>query len=179
MAKSIWVPVFGYEYRYKASSAGKVFDRKTGRLSAVVKNKQGYLMVCLRSEDGNRSQIRIHRAVFCSFNKIDIKRKNGDLKMVCHKNDIKTDNRLENLYLGTAKQNGEDKARNGGRRLKGRNMGLDKNSILTRRQVILIRYYHRMGVAYNSMTKLCPGVTIGCIEAAGRGHTHKYIPMNV
>lgn len=33
--------------------------------------------------------------------------------IVCHKNDVGTDNRLENLYYGTKKDNSEDAIRNG------------------------------------------------------------------
>ena len=48
----------------------------------------------------------IHRLVYCVFNWIDFKKYNPYEKtLVCHKNDIKTDNSLDNLFLWDARDN--------------------------------------------------------------------------
>lgn len=51
----------------------------------------------------------VHRLVFCTFNNLSLDflwQKSNTL--VCHKNDIKTDNRLENLFLWTQQDNIDD-----------------------------------------------------------------------
>lgn len=51
----------------------------------------------------------VHRLVFCTFNDMSLDflwQKSKTL--VCHKNDIKTDNRLENLFIWTQQDNIDD-----------------------------------------------------------------------
>ena len=53
----------------------------------------------------NNKKYWIHRLVAFAFLWLDIKNRNI---FACHKNDIKVDNRLENLFIGTAKDNVRD-----------------------------------------------------------------------
>lgn len=72
---------------------------------------------------------------------------------VCHKNNIRTDNRVENLYWGTHKENMEQMIREG-RSSKGsrnpmygvsRRGALNPNSKLTKSQRVEIRQRHKNG----------------------------------
>lgn len=91
-----WKPATGV---YEVSDQGNVRNRKTGRLLKQVKNKDGYLQVGLR-EDGKSKSFRVHRLVAFAFIP------NPDnLPQVNHKNEDKTDNRVENLEWCDAKYN--------------------------------------------------------------------------
>jgi hypothetical protein len=74
-----------------------------GRLE---KNK-GYMLLCLSDINKKRYNIRIHTVVMQTFVGFP---KDGEV--ICHYNDIKTDNRLENLRYGTQLDNSLDKIRN-------------------------------------------------------------------
>lgn len=51
----------------------------------------------------------VHRLVFCTFNKIPLEFKWQKTKtLILHKNDIRDDNRLENLFLWDQKDNMKD-----------------------------------------------------------------------
>ena len=100
---------------YLVSSLGKIFVLE--RISSLGEflpegflkptNSHGYLSVWL-SKNNKWKQFRIHRLVASAF----IENPNN-LPKTLHKNDIRTDNRVENLYHGTMKQNYEDAKRNG------------------------------------------------------------------
>ncbi len=97
--------VRSYKYKYGQVKPGgkrpflaepyEIFGRKE-------KNK-GYMLLCLSDVNKKRHNIRIHTVVVQTFVGFP-----EDGMIVCHKNDVKTDNRLENLYYGTAKDNAED-----------------------------------------------------------------------
>jgi hypothetical protein len=103
---------YKYKYGYVAygnkrpllSEPYEVFGRKE-------KNK-GYMLLCLSDVNKKRYNIRIHTAVMQTFVGFP-----DEGMVICHKNDIKTDNRLENLYYGTQKDNGIDRVRNTKERL--------------------------------------------------------------
>jgi len=115
-----WLPVIGYEGYYEVSNRGRVrslprdINMKNGvtrRLSGTVllsaPSPRGYLAVHL-NQGGRGKTTAIHSMVALAFVP------NPDAKpFVCHRNDIKTDNRAENLYWGTRVENEADKARNG------------------------------------------------------------------
>jgi hypothetical protein len=108
-----WRSIPGLE-GYEASSLGRI--RSTDRLvpysdgrirthpGVTLKpavHRTGHLLVGV----GNRTW-RVHRLVALAFF--------GDSNLpVCHKNDIPTDNRVENLYYGTYSENLHDSVRNG------------------------------------------------------------------
>lgn len=84
------------------SRDGKVFSNKGKEKGFDVGN--GYKRVGI----DNRTYY-IHRLVYCVFNDIDI---NGDF-VIMHKNDNKTDNRLDNLMIGSQKENMHDAIKKG------------------------------------------------------------------
>lgn len=87
-----WVVAFNDD-AYEVSDLGRV--RRDGRVLKPWKNSRGYLLVDLR----NRVKVRVHRLVWQSFHGCC-----GDL-VVDHKNNQKTDNRLENLRAVSQEEN--------------------------------------------------------------------------
>lgn len=105
MIKEIWVPILGYEELYWVSNFGRIKTlgngktHKTERILRPEKLKNGYLRVCLY-RDGKAKPFSIHRLVWAAFN--------GPIPngmQINHLNEDKTDNRLENLSLVSAKAN--------------------------------------------------------------------------
>lgn len=93
-----WRPIPGYEGHYEASSAGRIRTAKAyrntfiGRILPGTKNPRGYLVVTLHRL-GVRKVEPVHKLVartFCGDN-------SG--QHTHHKNEIKTDNRPENLQI--------------------------------------------------------------------------------
>lgn len=72
----------------------------------IEKNK-GYMLLCLSDINKKRYNIRIHTAVMQTFVGFP-----DDHMVICHNNDIKTDNRLENLRYDTQFENMQDIVRN-------------------------------------------------------------------
>ncbi len=78
-------------YEYSISNLGKVRNDKTGRIKKASSNLDGYLLVGLHKE-GKKKTHRIHRLIAIAF------LENPDnLPDVDHINQIKSDNRIENL----------------------------------------------------------------------------------
>lgn len=108
-----WMPVVGYEGWYDVSDHGHVRRVKPGKgthVGRVIKpltNAYGYHKVTLVLE-GRNYQMYIHRMILESF----VGSPPEGKPLACHKNDIKTDNRLENLYWGSSSDNGRDAVRN-------------------------------------------------------------------
>lgn len=110
--KEEWRPVKGYEGLYEISDKGRVksFKRPGNWKTKILKNTKnidGYFTVVL-SKNKNKKTAFIHKLIASAF--ID----NPENKpIVCHKNDIKDDNSIGNLYWGTHKENSRDSIRNG------------------------------------------------------------------
>jgi len=113
MEKEIWKDVPNYEGIYQVSNLGRVkslsrivISYNGGRLikERILKQSDGwcnYLTVLL-CNDGKRKTITVHKLVAIVFlGHIP----NGYEKVVDHINNVRTDNRLENLQIITAREN--------------------------------------------------------------------------
>lgn len=92
------------------SNYGVVKRISDDKILAVHTDACGYKVV----RDGKVSQYKIHRMVAEAFCE-----KFEDCNCVCHKNDVKADNRSDNLYWGTYSDNNKDRFAN----LKDSNVG--------------------------------------------------------
>lgn len=109
----IWKPIVGYEGVYEVSNKGRVKSlnyrcTKKSRLLTPQLTRDGYYQIKLCRE-GSYVYHSIHRLVFGTFNG-SLRRwktiKGKKVRMeINHINEIKTDNRLENLELVTRSQN--------------------------------------------------------------------------
>ena len=100
----IFKDVKGYEGLYQISNVGNVKSlgndkTKKEKILKPAKNHKGYLFVGL-CKQGKQKNHYIHRLVAQAF--ID---NPNNLEQINHKNEIKTDNRVENLEWCTPKQN--------------------------------------------------------------------------
>lgn len=113
MTEEIWKDVKGFEGKYQVSNMGRVrsLDRyvnpahpylKKGQILSLTPNmgKRGYLRVSLSDGNRNYTHYEVHRLVALHF--VD-GFKPG--LIVNHKNEVKTDNRAENLEWCTYKYN--------------------------------------------------------------------------
>lgn len=100
-------PIPGYS-DYLVTPDGRVFSFKGGDTTEKAQNDhQGYKRASLW-RDGKRHKVFVHRLVAMTYLPND-----EGKSFVLHKNDVKHDNRVENLYWGTKKQNRADAFRNG------------------------------------------------------------------
>lgn len=86
----------GYD-NYSVSNMGNVRNDKTGRVLKGSKDTNGYIYVVLKNKN-----LSIHHLVADYF--LEDKR-NVMIKVVDHINNIKTDNRVENLQIITQREN--------------------------------------------------------------------------
>ncbi len=103
MEAEIWKDIIRYEWHYQVSSLGNVRSIKGGRLLDLVKCKRnnGYLRVSL-IRDWVLKTPNVHRLVAEAFLWLD--RDNIKI-LVCHKDDVKSNNRVDNLFLWSSKDN--------------------------------------------------------------------------
>lgn len=113
MSHDEWKPVVGFEKYYLISKKGElkslhptVRTNRPGGLMTPRKSKRGYVFVDLR-QDGSRRMVNVGRLVAEAF----IPNPNN-YPLVRHLNDVKDDNRVENLAWGTTTDNSQDAVRN-------------------------------------------------------------------
>lgn len=96
MQNEIWKDIPGFPGYYQVSDQGRVATLKHGfRIYKPEKTKTGYYQVSIE-----RKRYKIHRLVALAF----IPNPDG-LPQINHKNEIKTDNRADNLEWCTCKYN--------------------------------------------------------------------------
>lgn len=108
LKNEVWRQVRDFPNYFVSSKARIFFIKKRGaQISQITKTgKCGYVYVFLQ-RNGVKKRFRLHRLVLMAFtNKWDT------YEYCCHVNDIKSDNRLENLYWGTPAENSKDGVRN-------------------------------------------------------------------
>ena len=92
----IWKDVKGYEGRYQISNLGRfksfAQDTKNGKIKIGNLNFNGYLVMLLYDGMGNKKWYPVHRLVASAF----IPNPEG-FDQVNHKDEVKTNNRVENL----------------------------------------------------------------------------------
>lgn len=95
----IWKDIKGFENLYEISNYGEVYSYRHKKFMKVHMDRNGYKKIGLR-KNGSTKYYFIHRLIWETFNGII------PLGMVVnHINEVKTDNRLENLNLMTTKEN--------------------------------------------------------------------------
>lgn len=103
MKKEIWKDIPEYEGKYQVSNLGRVKSLWFGKekIMKLQLNTHGYYSIKL-SKDLKKRGYDIHKLVAIAFlNHVP----NGYTLVVDHINDIKTDNRVENLQLITNREN--------------------------------------------------------------------------
>jgi len=116
-----WKPVLGWKGYYEVSDMGRIRSlprpprKKKVRMLKPSPTRGGYLMVilsCNHGLPGERQQtLRMNRVVLEAFT--GIKHKDPRAVHAAHKNGIRDDNRLENLYWATYAENFADKVKHG------------------------------------------------------------------
>jgi hypothetical protein len=107
-----WVPMPSAPRWYWISTQGRVYSLiKNKLIKLFIHPQSGYLQfntAPFLREFGVKRHIRIHKEMAKAF-----LQKSPGAQCICHRNDDKADNRIENLYWGTYKSNQEDAERNG------------------------------------------------------------------
>ena len=169
-AIEIWKDIPNYEGLYQASNLGRVksLERfRKGANGSLVKVKKkilkplidkGYYQVCLSKQSTKKAYL-VHRLVWETFN--------GSIPeglQVNHINEIKSDNRLENLNLMTPKENMNWGTRNERRVKKIINGKKSKpvlqftlDNILVKEYPSIRQVYRETGFAFQNICTCCNG----------------------
>lgn len=118
--------------KYEVYEDGRIFSYSRNKFLKHQTDKDGYQIVCLVNNEGKKKTYFVHRVIFEAVTGSPI----PEGMQVNHINEIKTDNRFENLNLMTPKENinwgngikRSAKARINGKRSKS--VGAFKNSEL-------------------------------------------------
>ena len=160
-SNEIWVNILDYEGMYQISNLGNIrsLDRYVdgkwhkmkikGKILTLVKEKDGYYVANLYKNNTTK-QFRVHRLVAQAFIP------NPDnLPEINHKNEIKTDNRVENLEWCTTKYNCNYGNRNQKIRKKVNQYDLEGNFIKTWDSIIQIE--RELNIYHSRIIEVCKG----------------------
>ena len=104
----MWRIIPGFS-TYEVSNVGRVREMLTKKPAKVWDTNKGYYCCSLVGDDGYRRNVLISRCVALGFHGPRPSVKHG----ACHRDDNKHNDRRDNIYWGTQKQNVEDMFRNG------------------------------------------------------------------
>jgi hypothetical protein len=108
--KQIWKDIPGYEWFYKVSDKGRVYSYITKKYLKWRKSgSMWHLSVVLFDSVWSSKDCKISRLVACAFLGLELEW--GDPKTslcACHKDDRPANNKLDNIFLGTNKENNHD-----------------------------------------------------------------------
>jgi hypothetical protein len=157
-----WRDVIGFEDFYEVSSHGRVRSKYTGKVLSLNKGTHGYLVAHLYNK--KRTARTVHSLVMEAF--VGLR---PDAMQVCHADNDKHNNRLENLRYDTAANNNSDKLKHG-TLLRGEEAPV---AILTTEQVLTIREL-KGKVKQQELADLF-GVTFSNISAVQRRKSWKHV----
>ena len=161
MKTEVWKPITGYVGLYEVSSEGRVRNVKTGKILKPINNGLGYLFVSLYK---NRTEKKhyLHRLVAQAF----IQNPNK-LPEVNHKDEIRTNNNLDNLEWISHRDN-SNYGKHNERISKSMSKPIQQLDMKTG---FIIAYYPSVkeaslstGIYYDTITKAARGI----IKSAGR-----------
>ena len=158
LEKETWKDIPNYEGIYQASNLGQVksLKRPYGLKEKILKpqiTSIGYYQVGLWKQSIVKRYL-VHRLVWEAFN--------GTIPenmQVNHINEIKTDNRLSNLNLMTAKENSNWGTRNE-RRAKSKSkpvLQFTLEDVFVKEYPSLIQAYRETGFSFQNISKCCKG----------------------
>lgn len=150
-----WKSIAGYDGLYEVSSIGRVRSlnyNHTGKIKVLKPRKicTGYLVVGLH-KNREKKLFKVHRLVAAAFIP------NPDSKpQVNHKNEIKSDNRAENLEWMTAKENCNFGTRN--ERISKPVIQLTKSGKLVAEFKSITEAARQTGIAHSNIVSCCRGL---------------------
>lgn len=150
---------------YLINDKGIIISRKFNKIKILKQHtdSRGYLR-CNLHKNGIKYPQKIHRLVLETF-----RGKPRDGEECRHLNGIKTDNRLENLWWGTPKENARDRRKHGDQPM-GERSGKSK---LNEVAVKVIRYLYNNGVSMKKLSvvyKLDISNIFKCIKGINWGY---------
>lgn len=128
---------------YFITNCGRIFSqkgKKNLREMKISTTARGYRVINLRNMNGEKNNFRVSRLILSAWESLPVLG-----VQACHKNGIRNDDRLENLYWGTASENTYDQVKHGthkGLKSRGQNHPYSK---LSQNMVDKIRRYISYG----------------------------------
>jgi NUMOD4 motif. len=168
-----WKPILGYEGHYEVSDHGHVKSlarttpRGEVREECIMRpnDVRGYKVVHLHL-NGKRTDRYVHRLVLAAFTGPA-----GKLHGL-HRNGDPADNRLENLYYGTVKDNMADRARHGNSNMTTWIGESHPRAVVTEADVRAIKAWPR---CKHGIYKAFPHIKVSTIDSIRSRHTWKHV----